>query len=162
MYGFDKSEYDTATEEMINFFNGIPKESLFFRPNLEDAWSNQEHIIHFIDCEIAVFVRLKTILADSGITMYENIEDNWTKRIDYHKENVNDYIAVMRVIRKMACHLFMNVIDEQYEGNYVMHVKYGKIDLPTWVKWYTSYHFRFHKNLIERNLTLWRKNDGKH
>ncbi len=33
MYGFDKSAYDKATEEMIAFFTGIPKESLSFREN---------------------------------------------------------------------------------------------------------------------------------
>ena len=67
----------------------------------------------------------------------------------------------MKFIRNIVSNLFEKVIDEKYNNNYVEHFMYGKIDLNTWVKWYTNYHYDFHKKYIDRNLKLYYDKEAK-
>ncbi|MDC7125885.1 MAG: hypothetical protein PQJ46_09965 [Spirochaetales bacterium] len=155
MKEFDKEKWNTATRNFIQFVDNVPSGVLSFRPEIEDAWTAHEHIIHVVDSEINAFIRLKTILGQSGADTFIVNEEQWAKNIDYSKELIDDYLELFQLIRELESNIFLNVINSDQMKNFVVHENYGKVDIETWLDWYTEKHINEHIIFIERNIKIY-------
>jgi len=155
---FSKDRFNIATDVLLKFIEAIPKDSLKYRPDVENGWTIYKHIIHIAESELNAFLRLKTILGEPGKETFVIGESKWINNIDCHKEYIDDYLLLLKIIRKIECNLLINLDYEKYESNKVIHPDYGEIDIKKWIECYTSYHFDFHIKLMKRNINLWNKN----
>ena len=153
---FVNESFRTATKDLIAFISTIPREACTYRPpDVEDAWTIQEHIVHLADSEANAFLRLKTIVASPGTETFVIDENLWTREIDAHGEDMDEYVELLRTLRDIE-YGFLTRLD--YDANrekYVVHPKEQHLDIVTWVKWYGTDHFAFHQKLILRNLERW-------
>jgi hypothetical protein len=137
----------------------VTDDMLVFQPDLEDAWTIKEHIIHLVDSEINGFIRLKSIIAQPGSTCYVMDEDNWTKNIRRKNEDVSKYLSVFKLIREMAFDLLVDEDEKSWDRDYFIRPYKGEIVNVTIEKCLTIYvnHLDFHLKYIDRNIGEYRE-----
>jgi enolase len=155
-YNFSLEDFNTATKNLVTLIKSVPIDALTFRP-FDDAWTISENVVHIVDSEINNYLRLKTILAESGKTTFVSDEEKWAKLIDSNTTDLTVHTELLQLIRTLESNILTAIDFTLYGENYIVHPAAGNIDLKRWLKWYTSGHFTFHVELIERNLELWEK-----
>ena len=160
MTDFNKEKWGLATDTAIELVKKLPADCLQYKPDITDAWSIHEHVIHMVDSEINAFLRLKTILGQPGSRTFIIDESEWVRKIDYEKENIEDYLDIFKLIRKVERDLILTCIksEKDYSQNYAVHDSFGKVDINTWISWYSENHISEHLDYIKRNLENWENN----
>ena len=153
-------DFNRTTTLFIRNVNNIPNYILSYRP-FDDAWTVHEHIIHVADSELNAFLRLKTILAENGKSTFVIDEDKWVDNLFYNKESIEDYLILFKYIRKVEYNLLCKINSNIYDHNYVIHQNYGKVDIKTWIDWYTSKHIYMHLEYIKRNINIYEKEGNR-
>ncbi len=122
MKKFTKSEIDNKLNDIENFYNKInlelqkyPKNMWKYKHN-ENKWSIHEIIIHIVEVQIYIFTILRTFLTQPEKHAPSWDEEIWTKKLNYHDENLEDWLNLFKMI------------------NNIMLNKLKKITLNDWIK----------------------------
>ncbi|MBN1894588.1 DinB family protein [bacterium] len=152
-------KYIQGVEILSAKMKHVTDDMLVFRPDIEDAWTIKEHIIHLVDSEINGFIRLKSIIAQPGSTCYVMDEDNWTKNIRRKNEDVKKYLAVFKLIREMAFDLLIDEDEGNWDKDYFIRPYKGEIVNVTIEKCLTIYinHLDFHLKYMDRNIDAYKR-----
>ena len=153
---YDHMRFRQATEDILAFIEETPRDAFQFRPDVAGAWTIQEHIVHMADSEVNAFLRLKTIIGSSGSRTFVVDEEAWTERIDAHREDVNVYIKLLRVVREVEQSFLDHLDIVAVKDRFVVHPLEERLNIEVWLEWYTAAHFEFHKEPMERNVRVWR------
>ena len=136
---------------------GTPSELLNFRPSLEDAWTIQEHLIHVLDSEMGLFLRIRQAITDPGSEARTGSSlEGWKKQFDHSKQSVEDSIEAFKKIHSIAYKLLKGFEDEVWSKFTIQHPTRGTQTLDDILK-IVAGHVDFHLELIERNENLWRE-----
>ena len=137
---------------------GLTREQLDFRP-FEDAWTIHEQVVHLADAEINSSVRLRKILAESGVAVDLMDEEKWFAGLDYHAQDLDRAVRLFRLLREIGADLLSRVQEPRWEENWIRHPERGRLTLRQWLELYAG-HFDTHLGYIDRNLRLWKDKAG--
>ncbi len=157
------NEYLNGYNLLENKINKLTSEILIYKPDIKDAWSIKEHIIHIADSEINNFIRWKSILAQPFSKCFVIEESAWTKKLDYEREDLKKYLLIFKLLRELTYEYLKNVDDEEWEKDYFIHEyknQINKITLKRSMKIYTT-HIYDHLKYIDRNINEYKKNVEK-
>jgi hypothetical protein len=151
--------YGSGPVKLYGKMKDITAELLNFRPDLEDAWTIREHLIHLVDTEINGFVRLKAIIAQPGSSCFVMDETNWTKNLRRKNEDVQKYLTLFKLLREMAHDLLVDEDEVNWNRDYVTREREGsavQITIEKWVEIYTN-HLNAHLDFVDRNIQEFHK-----
>ena len=136
----------------------LPPAVLTYRP-FPDAWTIHEHVVHCLDVDAASFHRYRKAIAEPDAPVL-SFDGSWTAALDYHRQDLAASLALIKSLRGfMAAHL-RGLADRDWRAFAYVHSKYGRVDLESAVQGYTD-HVRFHRELIDRNISLWNQAGNK-
>jgi hypothetical protein len=151
--------YSNGVNRLSETMQDLTADMLGYRPNIKDAWTIKEHVIHLVDSEINGFIRLKSIIAQPKTTCYVMDEDAWTSNIRRKNEDLKKYLSVFKLIREMVFDLLVDEDEENWNKDYFIRPYRGEIVNVTIEKCLEIYinHLNFHLDHIQRNLTEYGK-----
>jgi hypothetical protein len=126
---------------------------LTFRPAV-DAWTIHEHVVHFVDSEIATFHRYRKAIAEPGGMVVGYDEDRWTPALNYHATSLADALALLKLLRRITAAHLRTIATRDWTALWFQHSSAGPVNLEAWIASYID-HVRFHREYIERNKTLY-------
>ena len=128
---------------------------LTFRPSA-DAWTIHEHVVHFVDSDIATFHRYRKAVAEPGGPVVGYDEEKWTPALNYHAVSLADSLALLKLLRKIAAAHLRTIVTRDWTTLTFHHSSAGPVNLEAWIVSYID-HVRFHREYIERNKKLFAK-----
>ena len=132
-------------------------ELLNFRPDLKDAWTIQEHLVHVMESELALFLRVRQAIADPGSDARTGIPlESWMEKFDHSKQSVEDSVEAFKRLHLICHSLLKGFADSDWTAYYVQHPTRGKQTLDD-ILGILAGHVDFHLELIERNEKLWKE-----
>lgn len=153
------AKYATAFDEFEAALNAIPKEAWLFKP-APDAWSVHENIIHLLDSETNSFLRARRLVAEPGLPLMAYDQDLWAVKLDYHSENIDDALALTRLVRKVTYDFIKDLPDDVW-SNTVVHPEYDEpYSFEKWLRIYSN-HPRAHAEQITENYKVWKEQQTK-
>lgn len=131
----------------------LSPELLTYRPTA-DAWTIHEHVVHFVDSEIATFHRYRKAIAEPGGPVVGYDEDLWTPALNYHAVSLADALALLKLLRRIASAHLRTLVDRDWTAFSFTHSTKGSVHLEEWIVSYID-HVRFHREYIDRNKKLY-------
>jgi hypothetical protein len=128
---------------------------LTFRPSV-DAWTIHEHVVHFVESDIAGFHRYRKAVAEPGGPVVGYDEEKWTPALNYHATSLADSIALLKLLRRIAAAHLRSIVTRDWSVLTYLHSSSGPVTLEGWLQNYVD-HVDFHRELIERNRKLFKK-----
>jgi hypothetical protein len=132
----------------------MPDDLLNFRPDIEDAWTIKELVIHIVDSDINGFIRCKSIIAQPFSTCYVMNEELWTKNLRRKNEDIKKYLSVMKMIRELVYDLLIDEDESNWDKDYFLRPykdETKQITISKLIDMYTN-HVGNHIKLIDRNI----------
>jgi len=145
--------YGNAHNILVESLTKFPKEMWQWKPAPE-KWSIHEIIIHITDSEANSYVRCRRFIAEPGSGVYGYDENKWAKNLNYHLQNVEDSLALFKLLRKASYDLIRMVSEETWNTGTVHHSENGVVKFEEWLKTYEE-HIPVHIRQMKRNLEAW-------
>ena len=152
-------QFTGGADLLFSKVNALTDEMLNFRPEILDAWTIKEHVIHLVDSEINGFIRCKSIIAQPNSACYVMDENNWTKNIRRKNEDIKKYLSVFRLIREMAFDLLIDEEESNWNKDYFIRTynnETSNVTIEKYLKLYIN-HLNFHLEYIDRNIKEYNK-----
>jgi hypothetical protein len=155
----DKIElYGKGYEMLLDTLRAIPKEMWKFKPEPKE-WSVHEVIIHLADSESNAALRARTLIVDPGGTLMGYDQDKWAIELNYHDQNYEDALEVVRLVRKTTYEVLKRQPEEVFEHS-VSHSEYEEpYTFEQWLDIYSA-HIPGHIEQIRNNYKIWREQYG--
>jgi hypothetical protein len=143
--------YDLLTAALAE----VPADAWKFRP-APGEWSVHEIIIHLADSETNAALRARKLAVEPGGTLMGYDQDLWAKGLDYHAQNADDALQLVKLARQTTYRLLKTLPDEVFSHS-VVHPEYS--EPYTFGKWLSLYsaHIPGHIEQIKNNARLWRE-----
>lgn len=136
----------------------IPREAWLFKPEPRE-WSVYEVLIHLADSESNAALRARKLIVEPGGTLMGYDQDKWTHDLNYHEQNFEDALEIVRLVRKTTYELLKRQ-PEQIFGHSVKHPEYEEpYTFEQWINIYAA-HIPGHIEQIRKNYKLWRDTQG--
>ena len=133
----------------------IPRKAWKFKP-APTEWSIHEIIIHLADSETNAALRARLLAAEPGRAVMAYDQDKWALRLNYHDQDVEDALKLVKAARKMTYKWLKTLPDEVFE-NTVTHAEYDKpYSFEMWLAMYSE-HIPGHIEQIKNNFELWKQ-----
>jgi len=148
LYG---SGFNLLTTALAN----VPREAMKFKPEPKE-WSVHEIIIHLADSESNSALRARKLIVEPGGMLMGYDQDQWAIQLNYHEQNAEDALEVLRLARKTTYELLKRQPDEVF-SNSIIHPEMS--EPYTFDKWLDIYsrHIPGHIEQIKNNVELWKK-----
>ncbi|HJV46771.1 MAG TPA: DinB family protein [Bacillota bacterium] len=78
----------------------------------EGKWTIYENVIHVVDADLAYTERIKRVIAEDEPVFLPFDQDLWTKRLNYHECNIEDYLTLFRLSRETISSLLEGMAPE--------------------------------------------------
>ncbi len=133
----------------------IPREAWQFKPEPTE-WSVHEIIIHIADSETSAALRARKLAVEPGGTIMGYDQDAWANELDYHNQNIEDALQLVKYARLTTYKWLKTLPDEVFEHA----VKHPEYDQPyTFEMWLEIYsgHIPGHIEQIQNNIKIWRE-----
>jgi uncharacterized damage-inducible protein DinB len=145
--------FGKAPEAVAEKVRNLSKEQMTYRP-FPEAWTIHEHLVHMADSELNGSVRLRKILAESGVAVDVFDQEKWVASLNYHRQPAERALALFRLLREIALDLLRAAPEAAWDANHILHPERGKVSLRDWLAIYVE-HSDTHLHYIERNLKMW-------
>lgn len=146
--------YDLLTAALAD----IPREIWKFKPEPKE-WSVHEVLVHLADSESNAALRARKLIVEPGGMLMGYDQDQWATMLDYHEQDLQDALDIVRLVRKTTYELLQKQPDEVFEHS----VKHPEYEEPyTFEQWLDIYsaHIPGHVEQIRNNYKLWRDTQG--
>jgi hypothetical protein len=152
------TRYATDYSRLKSVVDGLPEKAIDFVPDLADAWSIREQIVHLMDAEIRAFVRYRNAILDPGVDLKLGGGDVNTSNtlLKYNAQDLGDALEVIRLLRKITVQHVSGLTDEEMARYGIKHPEMGLINLRMVLSIYTQ-HVDKHLELVRRNIELFEK-----
>ena len=150
--------YGKGYEMLLQTLKDIPREMWKFKPEPKE-WSIHEVLIHLADSESNGALRARKLIVEPGGTLMGYDQDKWAIALDYHDQNYEDTLEIVRLVRKTTYELLKKQPDEVFEHS----VKHPEYEEPyTFEQWLHIYpeHIPGHIEQIKNNYRIWRDQQG--
>ena len=150
--------YGKGYDLLIETLKDIPKEMWKFKPAPKE-WSVHEVLIHLADSESNGALRVRKLIVEPGGTLMGYDQDRWAIELDYHDQNYEDTLEIVRLVRKTTYALLKKQPDEVF-AHTVVHPEYE--EPYTFEQWLNIYpdHIPGHIEQIRNNYKIWRDQQG--
>jgi uncharacterized damage-inducible protein DinB len=132
----------------------VSGEELKARP-IEGKWSIQEIVHHMADSELVGGVRIRLVLAQSGLPLPGYEQDEWATELDYQHRDAAQLEASLRLFeatRAALAYLFAQASPDDWQKHGI-HPKRGPLSLRQLLELYTT-HAENHLTQIEERKRL--------
>jgi hypothetical protein len=146
------ADYESGVARLNAALQPIPEAAYDFMPVKADDWSIRQHIIHLVDCETNNFVRIKSCIAQPYSNVYVINELDWTKNLENRKENIQDYLSLFSLLRRILASFLKTVPESDFDSRYFIRGydnEAKKITLTEAVRMYRD-HVQFHIDYISK------------
>src|SRR5919205_3148624 len=116
--------YGNGYQLLMETLKDIPKEMWKFKPEPKE-WSVHEVLIHLADSESNGALRARKLIVEPGGTLMGYDQDRWAIALDYHDQNYEDTLQIVRLVRKTTYALLKKQPDEVFEHS-VIHPEYDE------------------------------------
>lgn len=136
----------------------IPREAWLFKPEPKE-WSVYEVLVHLGDSESNGALRARKLIVEPGGILMGYDQDTWTTGLNYHDQNYEDSLEIVRLARKTTYELLKRQPEEVFTHT-VNHPEYKEpYTFEQWINIYSS-HIPGHIEQIRNNYKLWRDRQG--
>ena len=150
--------YGQGFEMLVHILQDIPREMWQFKP-APNEWSVHEVIIHLADSESNAALRARKLIVEPGGTLMGYDQEQWAGTLDYHDQDLEDALDVLRLARKTTYALLKKQPDEIFE-HIVIHPEYNEpYTFENWLNIYSA-HIPGHIEQIMNNYKIWRDQQG--
>jgi hypothetical protein len=133
----------------------VPKDAWDFKPGPDD-WSVHEIIIHTADSESMAALRARKLVVEPGSLLMPYAEGKWAGALKYQKQDVDDALHVIRLVRTTTYKLLSSLPDEVFTHS-VIHPEYPEpYTFDQWLNIYAR-HIPDHIAQIRQNVEIWKK-----
>jgi hypothetical protein len=133
----------------------IPREAWQFKPAPAE-WSIHEIIVHLADSETNAALRARLLASEPGRAVMAYDQDKWAIDLNYHAQDVDNALQVVRFIRKFT-HKWLKTVKEAVFANTVSHPEYDRpYSFEMWLSIYPE-HIPGHIKQIQSNYELWQQ-----
>jgi hypothetical protein len=146
------ADYAAGVDDITSLIKSLPEKSYDFMPSKADDWSIRQHIIHLVDCEVNNYIRIKSCIAQPYSKVYVINELDWTRNLDNRKEDIDDYLALFSLIRKIISSFLKSVQETDFSNTYFIkeeHNETKKVTLAEAVQIYCK-HVQMHIDYINK------------
>ena len=148
------SSFESGYSLVDELIADIDREELLFVPPLQDAWSINDFLVHFLDADQSLAFRLRTAIAEPGKAVPIWEEEAWHDRLHYDDEDGPTCLALAKAIRAFLAVSLRSIVDAEWGESFIMHPVKGKLTLFDLIETYQQ-HIAFHLPLIRRNRRAW-------
>jgi hypothetical protein len=145
-----------AIEQLIR---GLPPEALAFVPKVPEAWSINDHLVHLLDADAAVWFRIRAAVAEPGKAIVAWDEEAWHARLNYGAMDGRACLAAAAGLRTLAAGAVRSLADRDWDGFWVQHPERGRMSLAELLGAYRE-HVAFHAPFVKRNRDAWQASRG--
>jgi hypothetical protein len=150
--------YGRGYELLTDALAEIPREAWLFKTAPQE-WSVYEVLIHLADSEANAALRARKLIVEPGGTLMGYDQDKWANELNYHEQNYEDALEIVRLVRKTTYKLLKKQPDEVFEHS-VRHPEYEEpYTFEQWLNIYSA-HIPGHIEQIQNNYRLWRDTQG--
>lgn len=133
----------------------IPRKAWKFKPGPND-WSIHEIIIHMADSETNAALRARILAAEPGRTLMAYDQDVWAKTLNYHDQDVEDALKIIKLVRR-STYKWLKTLPDEVFSNTAIHPEYEKpYSFEQWLSIYSE-HIPGHIQQIKQNFTSWQE-----
>ncbi|MBI5841658.1 MAG: DinB family protein [Chloroflexi bacterium] len=150
--------YGRGFDMLMATLKDIPREMWKFKPGPKE-WSVHEILIHLADSESNAALRARKLIVEPGGTLMGYDQDKWAIELDYHDQDPDDALQVLKLARQTTYALLKKQPDEVFAHT----VKHPEYDEPyTFEQWLNIYsaHVPGHIEQIRNNYKIWRDRQG--
>lgn len=150
------SAFEHAYDKLSAKANVLSPAELHFIPPIEDAWSINEHLVHLLDADCSMAVRLRGAVAEPGGAPAAWDKEAWRLKNNYGKSDGLFCLDLAVSFRKFLAESLRSLSDEARNAAHYIHPDRGKQDLADILITYTN-HADFHLKYMVRNLEAFGK-----
>ena len=133
----------------------IPRKAWKFKP-APTEWSIHEVIVHMADSETNAALRARLLAVEPGKPVMAYDQDKWANSLNYHEQDVDDALKMIKFARKTTYDLLGLLPDSAFE-NTVVHPEFDKpYTFEMWLSIYSE-HIPGHIEQIKNNYKLCKK-----
>jgi hypothetical protein len=133
----------------------VPQEALKFKPEPKE-WSVHEIIIHLADSESISAFRVRKLIVEPGGFLMPYDQDKWAIGLNYHEQNTEDALEVLRLARKTTYELLKRQPDEVFTHALINPETKNEFTFERWLNIYPN-HIPAHIEQIKNNIKIWRE-----
>lgn len=148
------SGFEHAYEPLQVLVAGLSGEQLAFVPNLQDAWSINEHLVHLLDADCNLVFRVRGGIATPGLPAPAWDQEAWKERNAYGKSDGRAALTIAAALRTFIAGSLRAISGSAWEEAHIIHSKNGKMSLVQLLETYTK-HAAWHETYLRRNLDAW-------
>jgi len=159
----DRNEYETivgafehAYDALSEKANALSPDALAFVPAIADAWSINDHLVHLLDADCNIVMRLRGGVAEPGMRVAVWDQEAWHTKNNYNASDGLFCLDLAISLRKFIAESLRTLDDRTREAAYVVHPEKGKLSLTDLLVIYTG-HAATHLNYLVRNLDAFAK-----
>ena len=147
---------ETGYSRVEKLISSIGPEELKFVPAIQDAWSINDFLVHFLDADLSLAFRARTAIAEPGKAVPVWEEEDWHETLHYSEEDGLSCLALAKGIRSFIARGLRSIVEDDWSGYFIVHPSKGRMDLAALIEMYDQ-HVIFHCPLIKRNRQAWHK-----
>ncbi len=145
------ARYETTYKPVQELVNGLSKEERSFVPNLPDAWSIDEHLVHLLEADALCWFRARVSIAEPGAKGPSWNQESWRSRLRYWALDGLAWLEDAVRIRGFIAETCRAVLDDDWSVYWFEHPARGRMELRELLELYCG-HADFHIPYMERNL----------
>jgi DinB family protein len=150
--------YGRGFDMLVDVLKDIPRDMWQFRP-APTEWSIHEVIVHLADSESNAALRARMLIVEPGGTLMGYDQEKWVVALNYHEQDLEEALDIVRLARKTTYQLLKKQPDEVFE-HIVLHPEYNEpYTFENWLDIYSA-HIPGHIEQIMNNYKIWRDQQG--
>jgi hypothetical protein len=150
--------YGDGFDMLVQVLQDVPREVWSFKPSPTD-WSIHEVIVHLADSELNAALRARKLIVEPGGTLMGYDQDQWAVILNYHEQDLEDALEIVRLVRKTTYALLKKQPEEIFD-RIVIHPEYSEpYTFENWLNIYSA-HIPGHIEQIMNNYKIWRDQQG--
>lgn len=144
------AKFEGAYAILDDLLRGLDEAALSFLPAVPEAWSVNDHLVHLLDADTAVYFRIRASIAEPGCAIALWDENAWHERLAYGRVDGLGCLELAKGLRKTLGATLRALVDADWDGYKVLHPTRGEVRLVELLTVYRD-HVAFHAPFVKRN-----------
>ncbi len=149
------SRFEGAYAPVEALVAGLDRGALTFVPPIEDAWSINDFLVHFLDADLSMAFRVRSAIAEAGRGVPVWDEEAWKEKLRYDGQDGLACLALAKGIRAFVSAGLRSFAEQDWSQFTIVHPARGILDLDGLIDVYDE-HVVFHLPLIRRDIEAWK------
>ena len=154
------SAFEQAYDKLIAKANALSPEELRFVPTVKDAWSSNDHLVHLLDADCNLVMRLRGAVAEPGKPIPAWDPEAWRLKNNYSLTDGLFCLDLAVALRKVIAESLKTLDEEVRVKAWILHPERGELSLEAVLKIYAG-HPDFHLKYLERNSEAFAQAEAK-